>query len=96
MDFSFDPAKNEWLIRERGVSFTNAIQALHNGKCKILFNKAHYPEQKLLLFIHPNNKGHDYVHVCPFEYRKDNQMRFITIFADSKLNKKYKEELLKM
>jgi hypothetical protein len=49
-DYSFDPAKNAWLIHERGVSFEQIIALIEGGKLiQVLAhpNHARYPNQLL-------------------------------------------------
>ena len=31
-DYAFDPVKNAWLIRERGISFEQIISLIESGK----------------------------------------------------------------
>lgn len=97
MDFSFDPAKDEELIRERGVSFEDAIRAVQSEKFLRIptdSKKTEYAGQELLLFMHPNSKGHDYVHVCVLKELNNGQIRLITIYPSHKHDKKYREALL--
>jgi uncharacterized DUF497 family protein len=50
-DFSFDPAKNAWLKKERGVSFEQIISLITEGRLIGVLdhpNKARYPGQVLL------------------------------------------------
>lgn len=47
-NYSFDPEKNAWLIRERGIGFEQIISLIEGGKLiQILAhpNKAKYPNQ---------------------------------------------------
>jgi hypothetical protein len=49
-DYSFDPAKNAWLIRERGISFEQIIALIEGGKLIHILahsNPARYPNQLL-------------------------------------------------
>lgn len=49
-DYDFDPEKNAWLLRERGISFEQIISLIENGKLiQVLAhpNKARYPNQLL-------------------------------------------------
>ena len=49
-DYFFDPEKNAWLIRERGISFEQIISLIEGGRLvRVLThpNKARYPNQLL-------------------------------------------------
>ena len=62
-DYAFDPEKNAWLIRERGVSFEQMIALIEGGKVIQVLehpDKERYPEQ-LLYEVDVNG----YVHVVP-------------------------------
>ena len=92
MDFSFDPAKDQKLIQERGVRFEDAIKAVQSGKFLLIPNDSknpNYAGQELLLFMHQ-----DYVHVCVSKELENKQTRLITIYPSHKHDKKYREALL--
>jgi hypothetical protein len=62
-DYAFDPDKNAWLIRERGIGFEQIIALIEAGKLLRVLehpNKAKYPGQ---LLYEVDVDG--YVHVVP-------------------------------
>jgi hypothetical protein len=49
-DYAFDPEKNAWLMRERGISFEQIIALIESGKLIQVLehsNKQRYPGQLL-------------------------------------------------
>lgn len=85
--YEFSPEKNEQLIRERGISFEEAIAALDNdGLLDIIAhpNGNKYPKQHIYII---NIRG--YVYLLPF-IRKNNETLFLkTLFPSRKLTKFY-------
>lgn len=62
--FVWDPAKNEWLKRERGVSFENVIVAITVGDLLDTIrhpNAVKYPRQRMFV-VHI----HRYAYLVPF------------------------------
>jgi hypothetical protein len=50
LDYAFDPDKNSWLIRERGIGFEQIIALIDAGKLLRVLehpNRTKYPEQLL-------------------------------------------------
>ena len=50
LDYAFDPQKNAWLIRERGISFEQIIVLIESGKLvQVLehLNAERFPNQLL-------------------------------------------------
>ena len=50
LDYAFDPEKNAWLIRERGISFEQIIALIEGGKLIQVLehrDKERYPDQLL-------------------------------------------------
>ena len=84
-DYAFDPEKNAWLIRERGVSFEQIIALIEGGKLIQVLehpDKDRYPGQ-LLYEVDVNG----YVHVVPVVKR--GQTLFLkTIYPSRKATRK--------
>jgi hypothetical protein len=62
-DYAFDPQKNAWLIRERGISFEQIIALIESSKLLQVLqhpNAERYPNQ---LIYEVDVDG--YVHVVP-------------------------------
>lgn len=62
-EYDFDPEKNAWLVRERGISFEQVIALIEGGKLLRVLehpNRAKYPDQ---LLYEVDVDG--YVHVVP-------------------------------
>lgn len=85
--YEFSADKNQFLIKERAISFEDVISALDNGKLLDTIehhNSSKYPNQQIYL-VDLNG----YVYLVPF-VRKDPQTVFLkTIFPSRKLTKKY-------
>ena len=87
--YAFDPEKNAWLIRERGVSFEQIIALIEGGNLiRVLEHpdKERYPSQ-LLYEVDVNA----YVHVVPVV--KQGRTLFLkTIYPSRKATRKRKGE----
>jgi uncharacterized DUF497 family protein len=62
-DYVFDPLKNAWLIRERGISFEQIIALIESSKLIQVLehpNSERYPNQLLYEVVVDS-----YVHVVP-------------------------------
>jgi uncharacterized DUF497 family protein len=62
-DYAFDPQKNAWLIRERGISFEQIIVSIESSKLIQVLehpNAERYPNQ----LLYEVDVG-GYVHVVP-------------------------------
>lgn len=71
---NWDPEKNLWLMKERGVSFEMAIEALAEGRVLNAFiNKRGQPCFVVLI--------HDYPHVV-VTVESETEIFFKTIFPD--------------
>lgn len=85
-DYAFDPEKNAWLIRERGVSFEQIIALIEGGKLIQVLehpDKKRYPGQ-LLYEIDVNG----YVHVVPV-VRQGRILFLKTIYPSRKATRKH-------
>ena len=90
MKFEWNPEKNEWLKKERGISFEQIIFHLSQGD---LWKVANHPDQKKyprqkIYFV----KVEDYIYLVPY-IREENQIFLITIIPSRKATRDYKEEL---
>lgn len=62
--FQWDPAKNQLLISERGISFNDIVSAIDNGQLLndiVHPNVEKYPHQRILMVLIDN-----YVYMVPF------------------------------
>ena len=90
--YAFDPEKNAWLIRERGISFEQIIALIENGKLVQVLehpDKVKYPHQ---LLYEVDVDG--YIHVVPV-VKKDGTLFLKTIYPSRKAmrkNRKGKEQ----
>jgi hypothetical protein len=88
LDYAFDPEKNAWLIRERGIGFEQIIALIEAGKLiRVLEdpNKAKYPDQML---YEVDVDG--YVHVVPV-IRTGTTLILKTIYPSRKATKDVKK-----
>lgn len=83
MLYEWDEQKNEWLERERGISFEEIECALDNGALVDEFVLAHYPQQTVQLV-----KIDNYIWVVATEPR-GYKTRLITAYQSRKFTKKY-------
>ena len=86
MIIDWDEKKNEWLKKERGISFEDVeLAILENRVLDILEhpNKEKYPNQKLLIIEIEN-----YAYVVPY-IENNNEIFFKTIFPSRKYTRKY-------
>jgi len=84
--FSWDPRKNEKLIRERGVSFEAILGSLQAGGLLDVLEHPKpekYPGQRIMVV-----QAYDYVFLVPFE-EKEGMIRLITIIPSRKAAQRY-------
>lgn len=84
--FTWDPHKNEKLIRERGVSFEVILRSIELDKPLEVIdhpNPKKYPGQRMFVV-----KAMDYVFLVPFEEIGE-EIKLITIIPSRKAYKKY-------
>jgi hypothetical protein len=84
LHYAFDPEKNAWLIRERGIGFEHIISLIQSGRLLQVLehpNKAKYPGQ-LLYEIDVD----DYVYVVPV-VRTGTTLFLKTIYPSRKATK---------
>ena len=87
-DYAFDPEKNAWLIRERGISFEQIIALIEGGKLIQVLehpDKERYPNQ---LLYEVDVDG--YVYVVPV-VREGRTLFLKTIFPSRKATRKRRE-----
>ena len=84
-DYAFDPQKNAWLIRERGISFEHIIALIESSKLVRVLehpNAERYPNQ---LLYEVDVDG--YVHIVPVV--RDSRTLFLkTIYPSRKATRK--------
>jgi hypothetical protein len=86
--YTWDPHKNERLIRERGLSFEAILWSIQSGGLLDIVkhsNPGKYPNQKVYVV-----KAFDYVFLVPFE-ENDHEIRLITIIPSRKALRMYIE-----
>lgn len=86
MTFTWDEAKNRWLIANRGISFERIVVELEEAPMRVLQhpNPDRYPDQGLYVI---DLDG--YAWVVPHEVKKES-IRLITAFPSRKMNKEKK------
>ena len=89
MKYEWDPAKNEWLKKERKISFEQVIFHLSQGdvwKIADHPNQKKYPDQKIYFVI-----IEDYIYLVPYIIQKD-YIFLKTIIPSRKATGIYKKE----
>ncbi len=87
--YEFNPDKNAWLIRERGISFNEIIALINEGMLVRIsehHNKEKYPNQ---LIYEVYVRG--YIHAIPVEKRGE-KIVMKTIFPSRKATKRHHKE----
>ncbi len=87
-DYAFDPAKNAWLIRERGISFEQIIALIESGNLiQVLEHRDHkrYPNQ---LLYEVDVDG--YIYVVPV-VRAHQTLVLKTIYPSRKATRNYRK-----
>jgi len=90
MQFEWDAEKNEWLKKERGISFEQIIFHLSQGdlwKVADHPNPEEYPQQKIYFVIVEN-----YIYLVPHVKEKD-QIFLKTIIPSRKATRDYEREV---
>ncbi|MAS11029.1 BrnT family toxin [Salinisphaera sp.] len=88
--FDWDPEKNAWLIKVRGVSFERVVfRVEHGGLLDIVAhpNRSRYPNQKILIV-----EMDAYAWLVPFVESADHYF-LKTIIPSRKATRKYLEAL---
>lgn len=82
--FDWDDEKNDWLMRERGISFELCQAALEQGHLLATVPNKHPKthQKKLIVLIN------DYVYVVPYVEDKD-KIFFKTMYPSHEETKKY-------
>lgn len=92
MKYEWNSEKNEWLKKERNISFEQIIFHLLQGDLwKIADHpeQEKYPDQKIYFVLMDN-----YIYLVPY-VKKDNQVFLKTIIPSRKATKDYQKELEK-
>ena len=90
MKYEWNPQKNEWLKRERNISFEQIVYHLLQGdvwKTADHPNQKDYPGQKMYFIIVEN-----YIYLVPYVNEK-NYHFLKTIIPSRKATKIYREEI---
>jgi len=90
MKFEWNPEKNEWLKKERGISFETIIFHLAQGD---LWKVSDHPDQKKypgqrIYYV----KVEDYIYLVP-HIKESKQVFLKTIISSRKATRDYIEEL---
>ncbi|OGP74890.1 MAG: toxin [Deltaproteobacteria bacterium RBG_16_49_23] len=89
MKFEWDPEKNEWLKKERNISFEKIIFHLSQGdiwKIADHPDQGNYPDQKIYFVV-----VDDYIYLIPHVVGKD-YIFLKTIIPSRKATKMYQNE----
>ncbi|MFH1897338.1 MAG: toxin [Candidatus Desantisbacteria bacterium] len=92
LKYEWNSEKNEWLKKERNISFEQIIFHLLQGDLwKIADHpeQEKYPDQKIYFVLMDN-----YIYLVPY-VKKDNQVFLKTIIPSRKATKDYQKELEK-
>jgi hypothetical protein len=84
--YAWNPEKNEWLKRERGVSFEDVVFHIEAGDEVDLFghpNQERYPGQKISVVLIEG-----YAYLVPF-VESENEIFLKTIIPSRKASKQY-------
>lgn len=84
--YDFDPAKNAWLIENRGISFEQILTILQGrGPMDVIDhpNTKNYPHQKMYVI-----ELLDYIYLVPF-VEHDGKIFLKTAFPNRKATKQY-------
>jgi hypothetical protein len=90
--YDWDQDKNEWLKKERGISFEEIVTALDTGKKLDSYkhpNLEKYPNQEILVV-----EIDEYVYLVPL-VENEEKVFFKTIFRSRKATKKYLKDKIK-
>lgn len=91
MIFDWDDEKNDFLRKERNISFEEIVLYISEGNIIDILehpNKVRYPNQKIYLV-----KKENYIYAVPFVKDKENNVIFLkTIFAGRKYTREYLPE----
>ena len=84
--YAWDPDRNDWLIKERNVSFEDIVVNIHLGNELDVYyhpNQERYPGQKISVVV-----VEDYVFLVPFAETED-EIFLKTIIPSRKATKRY-------
>ena len=88
MQFTWSSTKNEWLKKERDISFEEILIHIDHG-CLVDVvdhpNQSKYPRQRIFLV-----NVHGYIYLVPFE-ELVNQIELKTIIPSRKATKRYRK-----
>lgn len=84
MNIIWDDEKNEWLKRERNISFEEvAVMILQKKYVEIVKHPKRLGQQIFLIPIH------GYIHAVPFVVDSENNIVLKTVYPSRKLKQKY-------
>jgi len=87
MKFIWKKKKNDYLKKNRGISFEEIVDLLLNGKyIDILFN-SNYEKQEIFILEIDN-----YIWCVPFEEIDVGTLKLKTAFKSRKMNRKYRSK----
>ena len=85
-EYRWDPNKDEWLKRNRGLSFDDVVYHLENGDLldDLLHpNQSRHPDERLYII-----RVGDYAYEVPF-YRAGNSENLMTAYPSRKYTREY-------
>ncbi len=86
--FAWNAGKDDWLIRERGISFERIVLLIERGGLLDIVthhNQSRYPNQKILIV-----NVDDYAYLVPF-VESDDHYFLRTVIPSRKATRKYLE-----
>lgn len=86
--FDWDEEKNNWLIKERGISFEMAVIAIEQDQVVAIVQNRHPRTHQKKYII----KIEDYIYVVPY-VEDDTKIFFKTIYPSHEETKKYLKNL---
>ena len=87
MQFDYSPAKNQFLLEERGIGFEEIILEIQTGNMLGIadhHNQEKYPHQKIIII-----RVLDVVYMVPFVKQDDGTLFLKTLYPSRKATKKY-------
>ena len=85
--FAWDDEKNEWLKKNRDLSFEEVVVEIGRNLLDVRENKSKkHQDQKVFILLIDN-----YTWVVPFE-ESENEIRLVTAFPDRRLLKEFLDE----
>jgi uncharacterized protein len=75
VEISFDPAKRDWTLRQRGLDFLDAVHIFGNPEITLADDRREYPEERYLTYGLLNDRLHVVVWTATASGRRVISMR---------------------